>query len=162
MKGRSFALQSNNLKLVGDRAPSEIGLYYGVGENEGRTMFAYTLFAVNSEGGVEKLPIVKWMIDKSALDIFQVVGSAEKGEVIGRKWAGGVVSKRKGVTGRSSWQVLLNSDTALGVPLVIETDDAKLIITNGYDAETGIGNMTVYGEKTLEDGQVIVWKDGLR
>lgn len=143
LQSQSLQLLSNNLTIDRtDGPPSEVVLRHGVGQNEGRLIFKYYFFITNSEGGTEQLRISRWMTDRSTSDIFQAIGH-EKGEVIG---------SREGVP---------NDANPFGAPLIIKTDDTKLTITTNYDAESGTGTMTIYGEKTLKDGRVIKWKDEL-
>lgn len=147
LRSRSFELLSGNLNTnVALGAPTELNVFLGVGERDkGKMLFDYSLFYTTpetKEGLVEMVRIARFIVDSSTADILQAIGD-DQGEVIGQRLG------------------TINQGNPLGVPFVIETDDTKLTFDAQYDPEKQTAIITVSGEKTLKDGQVIVWKDEL-
>ena len=139
---RAFKLLSGNAVMSSEGA-SELVLYYGrTKQDKGKMIFNYSLWLINQDGKDEQLRVARWMTNEQTSDIVTVVGD-DKGKVIG---------KREGA---------INQANPFGAPFLIETDDAKLTVTMKYDPTTETGTITIHGEKTLEDGRTIKWKDEL-
>ena len=150
LKSRSFVFsQSGNLAIYSKLA-SEISLRRNISGT--KTILEYNLYLKNSDGKPEGLHISRWLIDRGTLNILHIDDKLNRElrashteeipsqtEVIGQRFEPSIGANR------------------FGAPLVIETGDTKLVVTN--NDETGV--VTIYGQKTLEDGQVVKWKDEL-
>ena len=153
LRSRSLELiKSGNFVFDRIHKPvSEINLRKLRGREIPRAMiFDYELHLVNN-GRAESLLISRWMVDIRTLDVLHINDSLNK--EIRETYIEEIPSEKKEVIGRRFEN--LDGGNPFGAPLLIETSDTKLIIT--MNEETSV--MTIHGEKTLEDGQFITWKD---
>ena len=162
LRSQSFVFRQSGNLVISDMLASEIWLRRNL--HGTKTIFDYKVYLSDSNGEPETLHITRWMIDQSTHDILHINDTLDKElrasyweNIVGRGDSNkGKIPSQTEVIGQR-FEPSIESNF-LGAPLVIEADGAKLIVTS--DHESGI--ITVYGEKTLEDGRVIKWKDELR
>ena len=151
LRSQSFVFRQSGNLIISDMLASEIWLRRNL--HGTKIIFDYKVYLSNSNGEPETLHITRWMIDQSTHDILHINDTLDK--ELRASYKGKIPSQTEVIGQRFEPSIESNF---LGAPLVIEADGAKLIVTS--DHESGI--ITVYGEKTLEDGRVIKWKDELR